>query len=108
MSHPVIHAFLATCFIWGVTALGSSSVSTFKEVSGRVLDGILGFVAEAMIFVVVVELIPECQRGWNASLATAGVMIGFALMMVLDVDVGQRSLRFEKKSNRRIVYPFSA
>jgi zinc transporter ZupT len=48
----------------------------------------LGFAAGAMIFVVVEELIPECQRGGNASLATAGAMIGFAVMMVLDVAFG--------------------
>jgi ZIP family zinc transporter len=41
-----------------------------------------------MIFVVVEELIPECQRGGNAELATAGAMIGFAVMMVLDVVFG--------------------
>ncbi len=48
----------------------------------------LGFAAGAMIFVVVEEIIPECQRGGNASLATAGAMIGFAVMMVLDVAFG--------------------
>ncbi|HPJ85000.1 MAG TPA: ZIP family metal transporter [Methanothrix sp.] len=47
--HPVMQAFLATCFTWGVTALGAASVFTFKEVSGRVLDGMLGFAAGVMI-----------------------------------------------------------
>jgi len=48
----------------------------------------LGFAAGAMIFVVVEEIIPESQSGGNASLATAGAMIGFAVMMVLDVAFG--------------------
>jgi ZIP family zinc transporter len=38
-----------------------------------------------MIFVVVEEVIPESQRGGNADFATLGAMIGFAVMMTLDV-----------------------
>ncbi len=45
----------------------------------------LGFAAGAMIFVVVEEVIPESQRNGNTDFATAGAMIGFAIMMVLDV-----------------------
>jgi ZIP family zinc transporter len=48
----------------------------------------LAFAAGAMIFVVVEEVIPEAQRGGNADLATSGAMIGFALMMLLDVAFG--------------------
>jgi ZIP family zinc transporter len=50
-----------------------------------VLPYALGFAAGAMIFVVVEEVVPESQRGGNTDLATSGAMIGFALMMVLDV-----------------------
>lgn len=48
----------------------------------------LAFAAGAMIFVVVEEMIPESQRGGNAPLATMGSMMGFSLMMVLDVAFG--------------------
>jgi len=48
----------------------------------------LGFAAGAMIFVVVEEIVPESQRGGNAALATGGAMVGFAVMMVLDVAFG--------------------
>ncbi len=48
----------------------------------------LAFAAGAMIFVVVEEVVPEAQRGGNADLATSGAMIGFALMMLLDVAFG--------------------
>lgn len=48
----------------------------------------LGFAAGAMIFVVVEEVIPESQRGGNTDLATMGAMIGFAVMMILDVAFG--------------------
>jgi ZIP family zinc transporter len=50
-----------------------------------ILPYALSFAAGAMIFVVVEELIPESQREGNADLATMGAMIGFAVMMILDV-----------------------
>jgi ZIP family zinc transporter len=53
-----------------------------------ILPYALAFAAGAMIFVVVEELVPESQRGGNTDLATAGAMIGFAVMMVLDVAFG--------------------
>jgi len=48
----------------------------------------LAFAAGAMIFVVAEELIPEANRGGNGDIATMGVMLGFAVMMVLDVAFG--------------------
>ncbi len=48
----------------------------------------LSFAAGAMIFVVVEEVIPESQRGGNTDLATMGAMVGFAVMMLLDVALG--------------------
>ena len=48
----------------------------------------LAFAAGAMIFVVVEELIPEAHRGGNGDVATMGVMLGFSVMMVLDVGMG--------------------
>jgi len=48
----------------------------------------LAFAAGAMIYVVVEELIPESQLNKNTDIATAGAMIGFAVMMMLDVALG--------------------
>lgn len=45
----------------------------------------LSFAAGAMIFVVIEELIPESQLNKNNDIATAGALIGFSLMMALDV-----------------------
>ena len=57
-----------------------------------VLPYALAFAAGAMIYVVVEELIPEAQcgspDGGGADRATIGFMIGFALMMILDVALG--------------------
>ena len=48
----------------------------------------LSFAAGAMIFVVVEELIPESQQGGRTDLATLGAIVGFTVMMVLDVALG--------------------
>ncbi len=53
-----------------------------------VLPYALSFAAGAMIFVVVEELVPESQRGGNTDFATMGALIGFAVMMLLDVAFG--------------------
>ena len=51
---------------------------------GALLPWTLAFSAGAMIAVVCSELIPECFAG-NKAIASAGVVAGFCLMMVLDV-----------------------
>lgn len=48
----------------------------------------LAFAAGAMIYVVVEELIPESQQHGHEDLATLGAMIGFVVMMILDVALG--------------------
>ena len=44
--------------------------------------------AGAMLYVVVEELIPESQRSGYTDFATLGALIGFAIMMTLDVALG--------------------
>ncbi|MDS0965321.1 ZIP family metal transporter [Staphylococcus capitis] len=53
-----------------------------------VLPYALAFAAGAMIFVVVEELIPDSQSSNNTDLATMSLMIGFTIMMILDVALG--------------------
>lgn len=53
-----------------------------------ILPYALAFAAGAMIFVVVEELIPESQSSGNTDIATLSLMLGFVVMMVLDVALG--------------------
>ena len=53
-----------------------------------ILPYALAFAAGAMIFIVVEEVIPESQRGGNTDLATMGLILGFIVMMSLDVALG--------------------
>lgn len=64
--------------------LGASAVLLMRPL----LPYALSFAAGAMIYVVVEELIPESQLQKNTDLATIGAMLGFALMMTLDVALG--------------------
>jgi ZIP family zinc transporter len=60
----------------------------FVLIARPVLPYALAFAAGAMIFVVVEEVIPESQRGGNTDFATLGAILGFAVMMFLDVWLG--------------------
>ncbi|MDX1638098.1 MAG: ZIP family metal transporter [Balneolaceae bacterium] len=53
-----------------------------------ILPYALAFAAGAMIYVVVEELIPESQLSGNTDIATMGTMVGFSIMMLLDVALG--------------------
>lgn len=48
----------------------------------------LSFAAGAMIFVVAEEVIPGAQENGNKDLASISLMVGFVIMMILDVALG--------------------
>jgi ZIP family zinc transporter len=64
--------------------LGAAAVLLIRPL----LPYALAFAAGAMIYVVVEELIPEAQQAEDTHAATVGAMLGFALMMLLDVALG--------------------
>jgi ZIP family zinc transporter len=53
-----------------------------------VLPYFLSFAAGAMIYVVIEELVPEMAEGEHSNWGTITFMLGFALMMILDVALG--------------------
>lgn len=64
--------------------LGAAAVLAMRPI----LPYALAFAAGAMIYVVVEELIPESQQGKDTHWSTIGAMLGFAVMMMLDVALG--------------------
>ena len=84
-----------------MTFLGALPIILVKEVSDKMMDSLLGFLgiiasspspapwglafaAGAMLWVSSHEIIPETHRKGFEKYATSGVMIGFALMTLLD------------------------
>jgi ZIP family zinc transporter len=47
--NPILLAFFATLFTWGITAMGASLVFFFKKMNQKILDAMLGFAAGVMI-----------------------------------------------------------
>jgi ZIP family zinc transporter len=64
--------------------LGAALVLSMQAI----LPYALSFAAGAMIFVVAEELIPEAYREGNDHIATTGIMLGFAVMMAMDLGLG--------------------
>jgi len=64
--------------------LGATLVLSMQAV----LPYALAFAAGAMLFVVIEELIPQSQLSGNTDLATMATLLGFSVMMVLDVALG--------------------
>ncbi len=83
------------CFLYGQA---SGMVEPIAGVIGAllvvyveaILPYALAFAAGAMILVAVHELIPECQKNQEKQpyFATMGIVLGFAVMMLLDVMLG--------------------
>ncbi len=64
--------------------LGALAVLAMRPI----LPYALAYAAGAMIFVVVEDAVPESQLNGNTDIATLGAMLGFAVMMTLDVALG--------------------
>ena len=64
--------------------IGAAAVLTWQPI----LPYALAFAAGAMIFVVIEEVIPEAQQSGHGDAATMGSILGFAVMMALDVALG--------------------
>jgi zinc transporter, ZIP family len=82
----------AKCFFYGqlsaVVEPVAGVVGAAAVVLARpILPYALAFAAGAMIFVVAEELVPEAKRG-SPDIAAMSLMVGFAVMMTLDVALG--------------------
>ncbi|MDF1545146.1 MAG: ZIP family metal transporter [bacterium] len=81
------------CFMYGqlsgvVEPMAGVLGAALVIIAQPVLPYALAFAAGAMIFVVVEELIPESQTGGHSDAGTMGAILGFAVMMTLDVALG--------------------
>ncbi|MDD3412825.1 MAG: ZIP family metal transporter [Lachnospiraceae bacterium] len=60
----------------------------FAQLLLPLMPMLLAFAAGTMIYVVVEELIPEAHMGERDNIGTLGFVVGFVIMMILDVALG--------------------
>ena len=105
---PVAQAFLATCFTWGMTALGAALVFLFKDMSKKLLNGMLGFAAGVMIAASFWSLLlPAIEMSAGASVpswfpATAGFLMGGVFLWSLDKTLPHLHLGLPMKKKEGI------
>lgn len=78
-------------FLYGIISaifelLGAVITLIFSSIVSVILPYLLAFAAGAMFYVIIVELIPESTE--NSKINTIGFLIGFVIMMILDVALG--------------------
>lgn len=71
-----------------VEPVAAALAAATLALSSALLPWGLGFAAGAMLFVVSHEVIPESHRQGHERWATAGLLLGFVLMMALDTALG--------------------
>ncbi len=87
---PIIQALFGTLFTWGLTALGSGLIFFTKEVSRKLLDGMLGFASGVMIAASYWSLLaPAIELSENLPVpswfpAASGFLLGGAFLFAVD------------------------
>ena len=78
---PILAAFLATTFTWGLTAFGASFVFFFKTKNRVVLDGMLGFTGGVMVAASFWSLLAPAieMSGGDGFVKVIPAAVGFAL-----------------------------
>jgi ZIP family zinc transporter len=88
--NPVAQALVATCFTWGLTALGAAVVFVTTGINRRLLDVMLGFAAGVMIAASFWSLLaPAISMSGGRALPAwfppaVGFLVGAALLRLID------------------------
>ena len=81
-------AFLIGSLSAVVEPLFGVLAAVLASMVGTIMPLLLAFAAGTMIYVVVEELIPEAHLGEKENIGTLGFVVGFLVMMILDVALG--------------------
>lgn len=99
--NPVLQALIATCFTWGMTALGAALVFIGRELKPKLLDGMLGFAAGVMIAASFWSLLaPSIEMAESMGMiswlpAVLGFLLGGAFLRLVDMFLPHLHLGFE-------------
>lgn len=88
LNYGVLKSFLIALITGLVEPIGGILGAGLVTAFSPFLPWALAFAAGAMLFVVSDEIIPESHRKGFAKQATFGVMVGFVVMLFLDVTLG--------------------
>ena len=85
-AHPVLQAFLATCFTWGLTAAGAAPVFFVRKMNQDLLDGMLGLASGVMIAASYWSLLAPAIEMSEGSVfpAVTGFLLGGAFLFCVD------------------------
>ena len=87
---PIVQALFGTLFTWGMTAIGAGMIFFTKQVSRKLLDGMLGFASGVMIAASYWSLLApaiEMSEGLKVPSwvpATVGFLIGGGFLFAVD------------------------
>ena len=111
---PIVQAFIATLFTWGVTALGAALVFMFKKINKNILDGMLGIAAGVMIAASFWSLLsPALEMASKLEMnAVIVVVLGFLsgglLLFISDKVFKKFEHKFENSTFKRSVMLISS
>lgn len=103
--NPVMQAFIATMFTYGVTAIGAGLVFLFKKVNKTVMDAMLGFAAGVMIAASFWSLLsPAIEMAESLEMiawlvAFIGFFSGGLLLYLSDIIFNHIDKKLSNKSN---------
>ncbi len=110
--NPILAAFYATLFTWGLTALGASFVFLFKKMNRAVLDGMLGFTGGVMVAASFWSLLaPGIEMSPGEGFvkvipAAIGFMLGALFLFGLDKVLPHLHINFRESEKEGIKTPW--
>jgi ZIP family zinc transporter len=110
--NPILAAFYATLFTWGLTALGAALVFLFKGMNRALLDGMLGFTGGVMVAASFWSLLApgiEMSPG-DGFIKVIPAVIGFALgalfLFSLDKVLPHLHINFKESEKEGVKTPW--
>ena len=105
--NPVIQAFIATLFTWGMTTLGAAIVFFFKKTNRNLMDAMLGISAGVMIAASFWSLLaPSIEMAENLGMipwlvASTSFMAGGLLLFIGDKIYTKLEQKSKKKGHKK-------
>jgi len=110
--NPILAAFYATLFTWGLTAAGAALVFLFRTMNRAVLDGMLGFTGGVMVAASFWSLLaPGIEMSAGEGFvkvipAAVGFLLGAAFIFGLDKIMPHLHINFKESEKEGIKTPW--